>query len=348
MSDPVVQVWLSFLLCLLVIGVAGVKLTEYGDAIADKTGMGGSWVGLVLIATVTSLPELASGITAVTVAMVPDIAVGDVLGSCVYNLFILAIMDAFKRGDPVLSVARPEHILSAGFGVLLIAMAALGVGTAVAMGQMASPSLHLAPGISIGWTTPFLIALYILAVRTLYRYQEREVSEFTDEQSDRFPGLSLNDVVIRYSIAAAFVIAAGIWLPFVSEDISVVMSWEQSFTGTLFTALSTSVPELVVTLACLRIGAIDLAVGNILGSNLFNILILGIDDIFYAPGPLLDAVSPSHLLSASTALAMSGVVIVGIFYGSRRLVLGLAGSPSLLLFALFGINSWLIYATGAH
>jgi cation:H+ antiporter len=83
MEPTAATVWTQYGLCLLAIGIAGVKLTDYGDSIADKTGMGGSWVGLVLIATVTSLPELAAGITASTIALVPDIAAGDVYGSCV-------------------------------------------------------------------------------------------------------------------------------------------------------------------------------------------------------------------------------------------------------------------------
>ncbi len=346
MSDTAIQVWLSFALCVAVIGIAGVKLTEYGDAIADKTGMGGTWIGLVLIATVTSLPELAAGITAVSVALLPDIAVGDVLGSCVYNLFILALMDLFKRGPPVLADARREHVLSAGFGVLLIGISAVGLAAAGALGPLGPGILKMAPGVPIGWTTPILIALYAFSIRTLYRYQEREVAELTEAEADRYPGLSLRAIAIRYGTAALFVIAAGVWLPFVSEDISIVMGWEQSFTGTLFTAMSTSLPELVVTLACVRIGAIDLAVGNVLGSNLFNLLILAVDDLFYLPGPLLGAISRVHLISATTALTMTGVVIVGIFYGSQRRILGLVGWASLLLFGLFGLNSWLVYALG--
>lgn len=348
MPEAASTVWLSFAVCVAVIGVAGVKLTEYGDAIADKTGMGGSWIGLILIATVTSLPELASGLTAVTVAGLPDIAVGDVLGSCVYNLAILAVMDSFLRKGTALSRARPTHVLTAGFGIMLIGVSAIGLTAAVMLPPGALWGQALLPGLHIGWTTPLLIVFYALAVRTLYRFQTREVAELTEAEADRFPELSLRTIGIRYGVAAAFVVAAGIWLPFVSEDISVIMGWEQSFTGTIFTALSTSLPELVVTLACVRIGAIDLGVGNVLGSNLFNLVILAIDDLFYLDGPILAAVSPAHLLSASMALTMTGVVIVGLFFGSRRRLLGLGGWESLLLYALFGLNSWLAYAAGGH
>lgn len=345
MTTNLLGVWSSFLVCAAVIAVAGVRLTRYGDAIADKTGMGRSWIGLILIATVTSLPELASGITATAVAGVPNIAVGDALGSCVFNLLILGLMDLFRRGRPVLADARREHVLSAGFGALLIGIAALGL----LAGSLVPESAALrGPPLAIGWSTPALVAIYAFAIRTLYRYQEREVAELTEAEGDRFPHLSLTEVGARYAVAAVFVVAAGIWLPYVSADISDSMGWGHSFTGTLFTALSTSLPELVVTLTCIRIGAIDLGIGNLLGSNLFNILILAIDDIFYTPSALAAAVSQAHLASALSAMTMSAAIIAGVFFASERRVLGLAGWVSLMLFALFAVNSWLAYVLAVH
>jgi cation:H+ antiporter len=336
MNEAVIQVWLQFAACLALIGVAGVKLTDYGDAIADKTGMGGTWVGLILIATVTSLPELAAGITASAVALLPDIAAGDALGSCVYNLLILAILDLFSRRQPVLSLAKREHVLSGGFGILLIGTA--GIGLIAAQGGHGGLLLHL------GWTTPLMILFYLVAIHILHHFQEDEVETFTEQQPDRFAALSLRAVGARYAAAAAVVIAAGIWLPYVSEDLSATMGWAQSFTGTLFTAVSTSVPELVVTLAALRLGAINLAIGNIFGSNMFNMLVLAIDDLFYAPGPLLAAISPSHLVSGITAMTMTGIAVVALYLRPQQRVLHIGGWVSLLLFGLFGVNTWLIYA----
>ena len=113
-------IWLAFVLCLAVIGVAGVKLSHYADAIADKTGVGRAWVGLVLLATITSLPELVTGVSSVTVAQVPEIALGDVLGSCVFNMLIIVVLDFLHRGETMYSQAAPGHILAGGFGIMLI------------------------------------------------------------------------------------------------------------------------------------------------------------------------------------------------------------------------------------
>ena len=85
-------VWIQFAACAAVICYAGAKLSYYGDIIAEKTGLGRTWIGVVLMASVTSLPELITGVSSVALADVPDIAAGDVLGSCMFNILIIALL----------------------------------------------------------------------------------------------------------------------------------------------------------------------------------------------------------------------------------------------------------------
>lgn len=115
--------WLEFALCAFLIGAAGPELSRSGDIIADKTGISGNWIGLILLGAVTSLPELVTGVSAVTIANTPNIAVGDIFGSCVFNLLILVAIDFMYRETPVYRRAHQGHILSAGFGVILIGFA---------------------------------------------------------------------------------------------------------------------------------------------------------------------------------------------------------------------------------
>lgn len=105
------MVWLQFVLCAGLIGFPGVRLSRYGDAIAALTGLSRNWVGLILLATVTSLPELVTGLSAVTVAAAPDIAVGDVLGSCVFNLMILALIDILHRPGSLYKARRSAQAM---------------------------------------------------------------------------------------------------------------------------------------------------------------------------------------------------------------------------------------------
>ncbi len=122
-----IYIWLQFGICVAIITVAGSKLSNYGNLIAEKTGMGGTFVGLVLLATVTSIPELITGISAVTVTKLPDIAIGAILGSCVFNLAILVVLDFLYRGESVYSKAHQGHILSAGFAIVLIGLTGFSV-----------------------------------------------------------------------------------------------------------------------------------------------------------------------------------------------------------------------------
>jgi cation:H+ antiporter len=330
--------WVQFVGCLAVIGVAGVRLSRYGDAIADKTGLGGTWVGVMMLGTVTSLPELVTGVSSVTVAGVPEIAVGDVLGSCAFNLLLLVMLDLFYRQESVYTRASHGHVLGGGFGVILLGV----VGFALLWSALGGvPALA-----HVGIYTPAIFLLYAIALRTVFLYSQRTLAEYAGEEPNRYPQLSLSQTLWRYLGAALFVVGAAVWLPFIGERLAATMGWHQSFVGTLFVAFVTSVPELVVTFAAMKLGALDMALGNLVGSNLFNIMILGVDDLFYTTGPLLAHVSVVHTATALTAMAMTGIAIVALLYHPRKRVLHTVGWASVLLAAVFLLNAWVLYRFG--
>lgn len=331
-------IWISLLVCLAVIGVAGVQLSRYGDIIAEKSGMSRGWVGLILLATVTSLPELVTGLSSVTIAGVPDIAVGDVMGSCVFNLLIIVVLDVLYRKESVYTRARQGNVLSAGYGIALIGFAGFNLllyraGTVPSFGH-------------VGLYTPVILLLYVLAMRSLYRYEQAQISEYVEDRVERHPDVSLQQAVQGYALASVVVVGAGVWLPFIARDLAEAMAWGQSFVGTLFVAAVTSAPEVVVTVAALRIGAVDLAIGNLFGSNLFNIAILAIDDLAYLPGPLFADVSISHAASAFSAMMMSGLAVVGLILRPVSRILRMASWVSLLLFAIYFLNVLFLYLYG--
>jgi cation:H+ antiporter len=148
------------------------------------------------------------------------------------------------------------------------------------------------------------------------------------------------------------VVVSGILLPHIAAGIAAQMGWTQSFVGTMFAALATSLPELVVTIAAVRIGAVDMAIGDLLGSNMFNILVLAIDDIFYLKAPLLESVSTIHLSSALCAMTMTGAAIVALYYRSRYLIFNRLAWASVFLVAIYGTNAWVLYShdhpSGTH
>jgi cation:H+ antiporter len=328
--------WVQFVACASVIWFAGMRVSKYGNLIADKTGASRTWIGVVLMASVTSLPELFTGISASTIAQTPDIAVGDVLGSCVFNLLILVIVDIMHGRSPVFTGASRGHVLTAGYNVMLIGLVAAG---------LILHSLGLAPRLGhVGAVSVVIIVLYATAMRGVFRYEMQRIAEHAEELGESESSLTLRQIVTRYAAWAAVVVAAATWLPFIGERLATVMGWGHSFVGSLFIALATSLPEVVVTFGCVRQGAIDLAIGNVLGSNLFNILILAIDDLLYVRGPLLGSVQPVHLFTAITAMMMTGLAVVGLLYHPRSRPLRVVGWVGAGLVVLYVLNAIVLYA----
>jgi len=332
------NVWVEFAFAVLLICVAGSRLSQYGDRIALRTGLGEKRVGLFLLATVTSLPELAIGISAVTLADAPDIAVGAVLGSCVFNLVIIVLLDFLLRSETVYVRVSRDHVLSAGFGVILIGVVAFNVALGTNGGI---------PAIGhVGLYVPILLCIYVIAARVLSNVETAEDDVETAEDDVEPERPVARAPWLRFSLAAVVVVATGIWLPFVGERLAVILGVDETFVGTLFLAFATSLPEIVVTVAALRIGALDMAVANLFGSNLVNILILVPEDLLYSEGPILAAVSPLHTVSGISAMVMTSIAIVSLLYRPEKRVWHGMWWASLFLLVIYLLNSYVIYLYG--
>lgn len=295
--------WLLFALAATVIVVAGVQLARYGDVIGEKSGLGRSWIGVVLLAATTSLPELFTGFGATALTPLPDIAVGDVLGSCMFNLLILSLMDAIQP-DRISARAHQGHALAIGFGLALAAVAGFGVAGA-------------AYWPAVGWVGPnalILIGLYFVAIRMMFTHerQRRANDSRVETANPANAHVSLRTALVRYGAAAVFVVATALYLPVLGASLARQTGLGEAFVGSLLIAITTSLPEIVVSIAAVRMGALDLGIGNVLGSNLFNLLILGLDDVFYRPGPLLRAVDSSHVVSVLAIVLMNAFFLVGL------------------------------------
>ena len=326
--------WLGFIVCTAVIIYSGAKLSKYGDIIAEKTGLGRAWIGVVLMASVTSLPELVTGISSVTYAGVPNIAIGDVLGSCVFNMLIIAFLDAVYRPMPISTKAHHGHILSAGFGIILLSI----VGISLFLGKSISP---------LGWIGPYsllFVIIYFIAIKLVFSYEKRQIAAYMKERAVelKYKDIATKTAIINYSVNAVVVIIAAAFLPKIGEGIAETTGLGQTFVGNIFIAFSTSLPEVVVSIAAVRIDAVDLAIGNLFGSNIFNILILAIDDIFFIKGPILSFADPNHIISALSAITMTTIAIIGLTYRAERKPLLLAWD-SIGIVLVYVINLMLLY-----
>lgn len=327
--------WVEFLFCSGVIVFCGTNLSRYGDVIAEKTGLGRAWIGLILMAGVTSLPELVTGISSVALADAPDIAMGDVMGSCVFNLSLIALMDMLHGPAPIFSRAEHSHVLSAGFGVIL-----LGIATASVAASAALPLVG-----HISFAAPVIVMLYALSMRSVFLFQKRQSAPHIGEIAHalQYEHISTRKAGLVYALNALVIVAAATWLPFIGDRLSQATGLGNSFVGSILIAMTTSLPEMVVSIAALRLGAADMAIANLLGSNLFNMVILAIDDLAYIKGSLFAAVSPNHAITGVIAVIMTGIVVVSLMYRTEKKTILRIGWDAIALITAYVVNILLLY-----
>lgn len=322
------MVWIKLFVCILIIYFSGQRVAKYGDIIADRTGLGRVWMGVIAIAVITSLPELFTGISAVTIVNAPDLTIGDLIGANSFNLLNLALLDISYRNGSLLAAASPTNRLTGWFSLLLLLVVAASI--------FVSARFHPMPIGWVGWYTPVIIILYLVMVRQIFHFERRHSSSEKTAIYQRDE--PLRKTYLYFGLSAAFIIGAGIWLATIGDEITLVTGWGQSFVGSLLLAFTTALPEITVSLAAMRIGAIDLAVANMIGSNLFNLTIIPIIDLIYVKGPILTAVSESHLITAATVAVMTVLFICG--FNSRQ--------SKFLRLSWWNCTMIVIFAAGAY
>ena len=298
---------LQFLLLAAIVAAAGTALARAADAIAEATGLGRLLVGSVLLAAATSLPELTVDVAAVRAGHA-DLAAGDLFGSSLMNLLILAGIDLCRRnGRKMLSREAASHALSA---TLAIAVTGLAGGAILTAGKL--PAVTFC-GIG-GWSWAILVA-YLLGARMLFIDQRISARLAAEEMPER-RGMIWKPAAV-FLAAAGVLVAAGPRLAATAAELADRSGLGGTFIGTTLVAVTTSLPELVASLAAVRLGAVDLAIGNTFGSNAFNmILFVPLDAAF--PGSLFEAVSPAHAVTAFAVILATAIAVLGQLYHAER------------------------------
>ena len=304
---------LNFFLLSGLIVAAGILLTRFADRLADLTSIGHSLAGLLLLAAATSLPELSIGWAAVRIDAV-DLTIGELLGSCLWNLLLLAILDLGVRSrGQMLSRQSAVHALAATVSILLVAIAAAG---------FVLPSDTVLFRVSpVSWG---IIGAYILCIRLIYqdhrtvRSPERPSPE--PPSTDEGPETDRTQVVWAvggYLLSAGIIFVVAPKLAVVADELADVTGIGDTFIGASLVALMTSLPEAVTTLAAIRLGQMNMAVANIFGSNAFNLVILGVVD-FATPYSLYAIASNVHLVTAIAVIIVTAVALLGLLYRAEK------------------------------
>lgn len=332
---------IQFALIAMVIVVAGTILAKAGDDVAEATGWGRLLIGSVLLAGATSLPELTVDLAAVRLQMA-DLAVGDLLGSSLMNLLILAALDLthHSRGR-MLSRMAAAHAMSGLLSIALMTLAGLALLTTENASQWNFLEVHA--GI-------WVIAIgYLLGVRMVFLDQRialRAATGATEPDDETHQPPSLVKSALRFAGAAIVILLVG---PSLAETAGLIADQSglgKTFVGTTLVALSTSLPELVASFAAIRMGSFDLAIGNVFGSNAFNMLLLVPLDAMHS-GPLMMSVSSAHIVSVMAGVVATSVVLMGQLYHIEKRRLLIDPDAWLVIAVIFGGLS-IVYLNGTH
>ena len=272
--------WLKFLVILIITYISGERLSFYGDKLSSRIGISEGLIGVTLISAVTSFPELFTGISAINIVKDKNMLFGEILGSCIFNLTIVSIMSfAVKKANlfKIISERFKKTSLLTGFLLFSVAFFL----------KVKFPSLGF-----IGLQSILIIIFYFLILKIIYK------KEFQPEENLEKSNENLSNIVLEFSITSIVIIGTGLYLPVLAKKIAVEMNWTSTFMGLLFIAMVTSLPELVVSFSAAKRGFYGIAIGNIFGSIIFNILIFSIVDIFYLKGTIWNVESWSNFWTA--------------------------------------------------
>ena len=325
--------WVQLGVAAALILFAASYMASSADVIAERTGLGHTFVGVVLLATATSLPELGTSISSIRFVEQPDLAFGAAFGSNIFNLMIIGLLDLWWRNGPILNQVDKNTAILAKLGILIIvfSIACLFV----------HQTFSIDDYIFVSPMSLVLLLIFFLSIYVVYKY---DAGESEEENTDAI-STSLGKAFLNYGISATVVVAAAVWLAFVGDALADDLGWERSFVGTQFLAFSTSLPELAASFAALRINAPQLAISNVLGSNLFNMgFILFMDDLIYTDGSIWAVVESILILTAVFAIIMTCVILVGLTSRGRSRPTKLLTFESILLISMYIVTSVAIFS----
>lgn len=330
---------IAFSIATLAIIFAGSRLARLADELADRTGMGEAVVGVLLLAGVTSLPDFAATLSAAIDAR-PDLAMSNVMGSMAVNLAFLGIADIFyRKANLEHAAASPVNLMLAGLLIVLLTLPLL----AIATPSISQWSVHP--------ITPVIVVAYLFGLRLVLHTQERPMwfprrtrQTVSDEPEQQHKG-SLAATWFGFIALAIVTCIAGWVLMEAAKGIADQTELSDTQVGGLFTALATSSPELVTTVAAIRYGALTLAVSNIFGTNCFNMLVVAAADVGYLQNSIYHDVAPVQMTWGLVSILMTAILLLGMLrretYGIGRI-----GFESALILTVYGVALGIIVMTG--
>ncbi|MDD3374317.1 MAG: hypothetical protein PHY73_01155 [Candidatus Omnitrophica bacterium] len=325
-------IWLKFSMSAGLVIFSGIKLTKCADILSDRFSINKAWMGMILLGAITSLPEATASIASAAVIRAPNLAIGNIAGSVNFNLMIVVLMDfMYHRGSVTgqIQVKRTYEWSAVFYGIL---------SSIVVIEIFLSPKTNLITFGPVSLGSILIVIFYFLGSKFIFKKKVKD----TDSRIKHVVSVQDKILIFKMVAGALVVIFSGIWLSGICDQISSITGLGQTFVGTTFLGFVTSLPEIVVSLSALRMGAFDLAFGNIFGSNMVNLLILAVSDLFYIKGPIFADVSQTHILMMTLSVVLTTILIVGIRKGVKKTFFGF-GFDTILMMICFAVGMKFLY-----
>lgn len=321
-----------FVISALTIIIAGSRLAKQADMLADQTGLGEALFGVVMLAGITSLPDFASTLNA-AVDSRPDLALSNVMGSIAANLVFLGIADiVYRKANLEHAAASSVNLMLASLLIVLLTLPLLATITPK------SPNWHIHP------VTLLILIAYLFGLYLVHRVQAepmwfpRHTHQTVADKPEKHKKSAYGRLWAGFILMAIITGISGWFLMESAKGIGEHTGLSDTILGGLLTAISTSTPELVTTIAAIRIGALTLAVSNIFGTNCFNMLVVAAADLGYTKGSIYHDVSQVQMIWGLVSILMTAILLLGLVkrdtYGIGRIGFESAAILSIYLIAL--------------
>jgi cation:H+ antiporter len=325
-----------------IVWAVGTRMVRLVDRLARRTGMGQGFAGMLLLGGIVSLTEISTVSTAAFTGS-PLLALNNLLGSESINLFLLAAADPLTSREALTSfIAQPAMLFQAALAITLLAV----VAAAIVIGDISILGVGL-------WST----GLFVLSLAALWlsaRYEKRKVwVSFTRDRgeapdaSDGPADESMAMLIAQLSGLALLIFAAGFLLSMAGESLARQTGLGTGFVGFLLVGISTSLPELSTITAAIRLKRHEMAIGDILGSNIFNLLLIFLADVVYTGEPVLNYAGRFEIVAALLGILMTGILLLGLLERRDRTILRM-GYDSAALIAVFLGGVGILYALGGE
>ncbi len=335
-----------FILSGVMVAVIGVRLTRYTARIARRTGLGQALTGALFLGASTSLSGIITSLTAAAQGH-PELAASNAVGGIAAQTMFLAVADRrYRAANLEHAAASDENMLQ---GALLIALLA-GALLAAFSPEVTAFGVHP--------VTPALFLAYIFGQRmvntakgqemwqprvTEQTYLEEEAAPATQGKNTAEPKMLL---WVQFISAAGIIGILGYVLAKSGVQIAEVTGMNETTLGGLFTAVVTSFPELITTIAAVKIGALTLAVSGIMGGNAFDVIFLGVSDVAYRGGSVYHAMGERPVFLIMLTILLTSILLLGLIRREKHGI-GNIGFESFLLFLVY-FGGFLIIVTSMN